>query len=291
MKKQFLSARWQMAFVGVGLWLLLALWSLSAFWSHIDSLGESYQLAAKCGAMAGEFALLALILWHCFNAHIGVRRWALILGFLLAVVVLVHSGAVRGHTEAKTERLGTEQRLAQQLTAMSREQAAAIGEGGGRLASSGATQKERMAISSKAAAEQRQIATNAQQILAAEITKSDQIVKQHSILPEWYLNGWCYSVIFLCSLLCVGVIFLLMMNEEDIDRDFDNIPDNEQGGLVAQTHTTTTVSPLPAPAVAAPRLTAEDAAQLNRNQSAEDRPPATGVTAVWTRPNGDSRGN
>lgn len=225
MKNQFLSRRAQMAFVGLGLWLLLAAWSLSAFWHHIDALGESYRFAAKCGATAGEFALLALILWHCFDRHIGVRRWALILGFVLATVILVHAGALRGLNEARAARIETESRLTERLTAMSRDQAAAVGSSGAGLVANGETRQERAQIASKTASAQSEIARNAQAAVAAEITKTDEAVKAASILPVWYLNGWCYSLLFALSLAFVGVIFILMMNDEDIDQDFNGIPD------------------------------------------------------------------
>lgn len=253
MKKQFMSGRAQMAFVACGLWLLLALWSLSAFWSHIDSLGESYRLAAKCGAMAGEFTLLALILWHCFNKHLGVRRWSLILGFILATVVLIHAGAMRGMIEAKTARVDTEQRIAQSLTTMSAQQSAAIGKSGESLLANAPTSRERLAVARSTSAQQGEVARAAQQTLAKEIASTDSQVKAASILPEWYLNGWCYSVLFILSLLFVGIIFLMMMNDEDIDANFDGVPDKDQPELFATTHTSTTVTPVSAPIAAAPK--------------------------------------
>lgn len=228
MQKQFLNRRKQMAFVGVGLWVLLAFWSLSAFWGHIDSLKENYQLAAKCGAMGGEFALLALVLWHCFDKHIGVRRWALILGFMLAVVILVHAGALRGSGEAKQSRIDTENRLTEKLTQMSKDQSAGLAASNAQASSGVQSQRERLVIAGKTTAQQGEIAKAAQETIASEIVKSDAAVKDNSILPVWYLNGWCYSVIFIVSLAFVGIIFLMMMNTEDIDADFDGIPDRDQ---------------------------------------------------------------
>jgi hypothetical protein len=121
-KKPFLSRRWQMAFVGVGLWFLLLLWSASAFWQHIDALKPTYQLASKCGALAGEFALLAMVIWHCFDKHIGVRRWSLILGFILAGVILVHAGALRGMHDAETSQTKTVDQLTNKLGELSKQQ-------------------------------------------------------------------------------------------------------------------------------------------------------------------------
>ena len=255
-RKQFLSRRAQMAFVGMGLWLLLAAWSLSAFWSHIDSLGESYHFAAKCGAMAGEFALLALVLWHCFDRHLGVRRWSLILGFVLAAVILVHAGAMRGMNEARAARIETEDRLAKQLTAMSKEQAAAVGSTGAGLVAAGQTRQDRAAIAGKTAASQTEIARNAQQALAAEVSKTDEAVKAASILPDWYLNGWCYSLLFILSLAFVGVIFALMMNGDDVDEDYNGVPDRLERQPAPVAYPVSSPAPI---ASTASQLTAEDA--------------------------------
>lgn len=253
MKKQFLSDRGLIALIAIIMWFLLAAWSLSAFWSHIDSLGESYQFAARLGAMGGEFALLALILFKCFNPHIYVRIWALILGFVLAVVIIVHAGALRGMTDAKSARLDTEQRLASVLTGVSKQQSADLVSS----APTGQTQRERNAIAGKVLQGQAEIAKNTQQTIAAEIIKTDAAVKETSILPVWYLNGWCYSVIFILSLLFLSIIFGMMMNKEDLDRNFDGVPDKQQPEMFAATSTTTTIAPAP---VAAASVTAAPAA-------------------------------
>lgn len=210
-----------MAFVGVGLWFLLALWSISAFWQHIDELGATYRLAAKCGAMAGEFALLALVLWHCFDKHLGVRRWALIFSFLLASVILIHAGALRGINEATAAAIGTEKRLAERLTEMSTAQASGI-----KSADTG-TQRERLAKNRAALQQQAEVAKAAQKEVAATVTASTDKIKDSSTLPRWYLDGWMYSVLFIVSLGLVGVIFLLMMRD-DVDANFDGIIDRLQ---------------------------------------------------------------
>jgi hypothetical protein len=228
MNNQFLGRRAQMAMVGIGLWLLLALWSLSAFWSHIDGLEEHYRLAAKCGAMAGEFALLALLLWHCFDKHLGVRRWSLILGFILAVAILVHAGALRGANEAKTARLAAEARLTESLTRMSGAQATAIADANAKSAGRINSQRERLALAGKSTAQQAEVAKAAQHQVTAEITASDAKVKDAGILPRWYLDGWCYSVLFILSLAFVGTVFLLMMRD-DVDADYNGIPDALEG--------------------------------------------------------------
>src|SRR5262249_11338324 len=214
-KRQFIGRRAQMAFVGVGLWVLLMLWSLSAFFAHIDELQESYRLAAKSGAMAGEFALLALVLWHCFDKHIGVRRWSLILGFILAGVILVHTGALRGLKDARVQQRVTEDRLTEKLGELSKQQTEASSKASGEIARQmrGSSQRERRWAMNQQI--QKGTASNleARRLLANEIVSSNDKVKNNSILPRWWLDGYMYSGIFILSLLFVGVIFLLMMNE------------------------------------------------------------------------------
>src|SRR5262249_9585728 len=235
-KKQFIGRRAQMAFVGVGLWVLLMLWSVSAFFAHIDELQESYQLAAKAGALAGEFALLALVLWHCFDKHIGVRRWSLILGFILAGVILVHTGALRGLKDARIQQRATEDRLTEKLGELSKQQTEANSKASSEIARQmkSSRQRERLWVMNRQIQTGAESNVEAQRLLANEIALSNDKVKNSSILPRWWLDGYMYSGIFIISLLFVGVIFLLMMNEEDIDANYDGIPDREQLLLPAQ---------------------------------------------------------
>lgn len=202
-KENFITLRGQMAFVGIVLWFLLAAWSLSAFWQHIDELGATYPKVTKLGAVAGEVALLALIWWHCFNRHINVRKWSLIFSLILSAAILVHAGALRGMTEAHTAQVDAEKRLEDQLTRMSKEQM-------------GATRRKA------------DVAKAAQKELADTVRAGNDRVKDSSILPRWYLDGWMYSVLFILSLAFVGGAFWMMMNREDIDANFDGVPDRLQ---------------------------------------------------------------
>lgn len=210
-----------MFFVGFVLWCLLVLWTGSAFWNHIDHLGENYQNAAKAGALASEFAVLALLYWHCFDHHIGVRKWALIFAFLLPCVILSHAGALRGINDATAQRLAAEKRLADTLTGMSEKQQAGVkGDATG-------TQRERLAKDRATKQQQAEIAKNAQAEAAKAIAESSDKIKESAIFPAWYLDGWMYSFLFIAALACVSWIFRLQMNT-DIDADFDGVPDSQQ---------------------------------------------------------------
>jgi hypothetical protein len=227
-KESLLSQRGQMAFWAIGLWVFLAAWSLSAFWQHIDTLKPTYQFAAKCGAGGGEFALLAFIILHCFNKHIGVRKWALILGFVLAAVIAAHSGALRGLNESEVRQADTEQRLAETLTQMSAEQSGNVAATSAKTGEN-RSQRERLALALLASAQQGKIAASAQEIVAKEIAGRSEKIKDDSIFPRWYLDGWMYSVIFILALAFSAWVFYCMMNREDIDADFDGVPDHQAG--------------------------------------------------------------
>lgn len=214
MTKQLMSRRGAMFFVGFILWCLLVLWTGSAFWNHIDHLGENYQNAAKAGALASEFAVLALIYWHCFDPHLGVRKWALIFAFILPCVILSHAGALRGINDATAQRIAAEKRLTDTLTGMAREQQAGVrGDATG-------TQRERLAKDRATKQQQAEIAKNAQAEAAKAITESADKIKESAIFPAWYLDGWMYSFLFITALAFVSWIFRLMM-DTDIDADFD----------------------------------------------------------------------
>lgn len=221
MSKELLSDRGKMFLAGGVMWLLLALWSGAAFWEHINWLKPDYPNATRLGALASIVTILILMLFHCFSKHIGVRRWALIFCLILGAADLVHSGALRGMKEAQIVQIDTESRMAEQLGKMSAEQARAI------EADQVGTQRERLAKSRAALAQKAEVAKAAQKQVADNIAASADTIKDSSILPRWYLDGWMYSVLFIISNLFLGICFLMMM-KDDVDANFDGVPDRLQ---------------------------------------------------------------
>ena len=221
--KPLLSTRGQMALMGGGMWLLLAFWSISAFWEHIDELQPTYPNAARMGAMGAEFALFCLLMLHCYHHRIGVRKWALIFTFCLTLIIIAHAGALRGLKEATITQRNTETRMAEALGKMSAQQAEAI------RADQGGTQRERIAKQRAALAQKAEVAKSAQKEVAATINNSAETVKHNSIFPKWYLDGWMYSALFLAAMLFLSITFGFMMRgEDDIDANYDGILDSQQ---------------------------------------------------------------
>lgn len=208
-ERQRRAQRASIAVASFVIWAILAAWCVSAFWQHIDGLGLTYPIIAKIGAVAAEVTVFFLVYWHCFNHHLGVRKAALILGILLSAAALVHAGALHGISEAKNTQLETEKRVKEGLSDMSQNQMRAAN---GKFKSK--TQKD--------------IATNAQNKFTETVKEGDQKVIESSILPSWYLKGWMYAALFLMSLFCLGVCIGKMQNNEDIDSNYDGIPDHLQ---------------------------------------------------------------
>lgn len=224
---EFLSRRGTMALMASGLWLLLCLYAVPAFWDHLATLETSYPIATRAGACVSGFGLLCMLLLHCFDKHLAVRKWALVFSVILAGAELIHAGALRGLQEATQGQRDTESRMAETLTKMSTDQARAI-----QVDQSG-TQRERLAKSRAALAAQGDVAKAAQKEVAATIGRSADVIKDNSILPKWYLDGWMYSALFLLTLVQMSVLFALMMRGSDIDADYNGIPDAQERRIQA----------------------------------------------------------
>jgi hypothetical protein len=217
-----------MFLIGSAVWILLACWTVSAFWTHIDELRESYRFAARLGALASEVIGFGLLYWHCFDLSLKVRRWALIFSVILASVLTFHAGALRGLRDARIKQVETENRLTEKLTQMSTEQAAGVAQSSAKAAGNVASQKERLALANKSHAQQGRIAQFAQETVAKEIVTGNEKVKDLAIVPRWYLDGWMYGVIFMIAMTMLGTLWWFMSDADDVDENFDGIPDRLQ---------------------------------------------------------------
>lgn len=231
-RKSMMSRRQRIFVFGLLAWLGLAAWTGTAFWQHIDTLQleGSYKWFARGGALTGEVIALCCLWMHCFDTSIMVRKWALVFSFLLASVLGFHSAALWGLKESEVSQRQTEDRLAYKLTEMSKDQAAGIASTTSRQAF-GKRQKERLAMERQARQAQADIAKNAQEQVAKEIISSSEKVKATAIVPRWYLDGWMYWVIFIASFAMLCIIGWVSLTADDIDENYDGIPDREQPHL------------------------------------------------------------
>ncbi len=220
--KQLMNRRGQMFAIGLIVWILLACWTVSAFWTHINSLNEDYQFAARLGALAAEVIGLGFLYWHCYDPSITIRKWALIFSVILASILVFHSGALRGLRDARIQQTETEQRLKDTLTEMSKEQAGSI------TAGNAQTQRERIALERQAKQAQTEVNKAAQEQVAKEIITGNDKVKDTAIVPRWYLDGWMYGAIFMSAMVMLGILWWKMSDADDVDLNFNNIPDKDE---------------------------------------------------------------
>lgn len=222
-----LKQRQQMFAVGFVVWLFLLVWSGSAFWAHLESSQDpQYISGSKIGALAGEFIILAFIWYHCFHRKMNVRRWALIFAGVMSIVVVVHSGAVRGLRAAKAEQIEAEARMAENAKKLVAAQVESAGRAAGNARAAGASRSDARRLGASIAEKAGDGAVKQ----LREMTEAGQAkVQRATILPEWYIRDWMYTGIFVIGLFLLSCLFWQMSGHEDqIDADFDGRPDHLQ---------------------------------------------------------------
>lgn len=222
-KKSFWSERGQIAAASYALWGLLAMWSIAAFWSHIDKLGSDYVFMAKVGAVASEVVLFCFVSWHVFQTKMRVRLWALIFSFVLGAAILFHAGALQSMNSAKAEQDEKNAGLVENLAKLNKESVVSVNP------SRRATQRERINIAGKEAQAQADAIKNAQGLLVESANKSDEVVKDSTMLSHSYLQRHMYTALFVLSLTLFSVLMAIwMFAPGKTDADYDGIPDEEQ---------------------------------------------------------------
>jgi hypothetical protein len=220
-----LSERRQIFAVFFLVWVCLLAWSGSAFWAHLNSLEEEYQNAARLGALTGELVCLAFIWWHSFHKKMGVRKWSLILGGFLAILLVIHSGGVRGLRAARVQQQIFEVGFAQNASKIVKEGTVGAGEAAGKLLESGARRSDARQVARDIAA---QVNKNATLQLREMSEKGQETVLSSTFLPRWYIDGWMYSGIFVLSILSLLWIAWIMLTDKRVDANFNGIPDSDE---------------------------------------------------------------
>ena len=203
-------------------WFVLALWSVGTFWEHLSLIKAG--TAVYLGALGGEVILLIMGILHCFYPKIRTRKWALIFSVAVGLLILSHAAGLRGLLGAQAEQAGAESRLAenlakfagtqtQQLQNNATKQSKTIGAGNAaRLAKDAIKDANKTAISS-----------------IAEFTKNgNQTILSRTIFPPWYINGGMYALLFGVPLVLLGILLYMAITDEDYDRDFDGVVDNQE---------------------------------------------------------------
>lgn len=219
-----LEQRQQVFWVSFAIWVCMAAWTLSIFFDHIDHLKSGYPVFQQVGASAGELIVLAFIYWHAFHPRIGVRKMSLLFSFLGGAVLMVHAGAVQGLKSAELKQSDAESRFA--ANAGQIVQSASQGAAQAANKNGGTKRQVQSATVQTTKAGQKEALDN----LKTFTEKGLERVQQSTLLSPDYIRYWMYSGIFIItSLLLFGVLWKMLGSEkDDIDADFDGIPDSKQ---------------------------------------------------------------
>src|SRR5262245_61348536 len=269
--RQLVPERVQKLIAGLLIWAFLAAWSISAFWEHIDTLEPADKWMAKFGACGAEIILLFFILWKIYNKHLRVRFFALLFSAGLGITILVHAGALRSIKGARAEQVGKEQRFA--------ENAAKIAEGSTRGAIEGVgSTLQKMGVSSRsrngqiAAAQRRgqEGAKIAQKNLKEMTEQTDVKLKNATWLPAWYIEKHTYTGVFVIALALFSILLGIWMTagDDDVDENYDGIPDNQQPHLFSPY-----LSPYPFPATPIQYMFPSTSPQYYYGQAQQDNQP------------------
>jgi hypothetical protein len=277
-KKSFWSERGQIAAASYAVWALLAMWSISAFWGHIDRLGAEYVLMAKIGAIAAEVVLFCFVSWHIFHIKMRVRLWALIFSFVLGAAILFHSGAIQSMNSAKAEQNEKNSGLVENLAKLNKESVVSVNP------SRRATQRERLNIAGKEAQAQADALKNSQSLLVDSTNKSEEKVKNSTLLSHDYLNKHMYTAMFVLSLTLFSIMMAIMMYAPGkTDADYDGVPDEEQYPQAQQP----TVQPMPVNQPAMATAQRSGYVDVDETNVAGSLPQNVQMGSRATGPNGD----
>jgi hypothetical protein len=202
--------------------VLLAMFSISVFWGHIDAQGLKYGAFSKMAVFAVEGTILYLVFRHVFDAFKSVRFYSLFAGLALSLIVLAHNGAMLTHDVAVNQnerlisQLGDEYKKLNDsalgnLTTSANEEARSMRDRrqwqSGRSAIQGAQNQASRAIES------------AQRNLKEAALEGDSRAKNSTFLPAWYFQGLAYIVVFASAVF--ALVGLGLMNEKAME-DFEN---------------------------------------------------------------------
>jgi hypothetical protein len=232
--RQLVPERVQKLIAGLLIWAFLAAWSISAFWEHIDTLDPADKGMAKAGAMGAEIILLFFILWKIYNKHLRVRFFALLFSAFLGVAILVHAGALRSIKGAKTEQVDKEKRFAENAGRIAGETTKGAVEGlGNALKNSGMTNRQRNNQIAAAQMRGQRTADAARKDLKEITEQSDAKLQNASWLPDWYIEKHTYTGVFVFALTLFSILMGIWMTagDDDVDENFDGVPDNQQQHL------------------------------------------------------------
>lgn len=239
---QRIPDRAQKLMAGLLIWFFLALWTLGNFWDHIDKTipDSAYKNLLRLGCCGAEVVLFFFVIWHVYNKHLRVRKTALICGTILGVFLLAHSGTLRSIEAAHKENEASQKAMAEGAAKIVGANSSAAAEQATKtqlaLRDRGVSQRERMAAARDLRAGANKSAKEVADGFKSVIEDGKKNVEQSSLFPDWYVREYMYIGVFSLALILLLIVLYIWMTSgiEDVDENFDGIPDVKQPNLFPQ---------------------------------------------------------
>lgn len=196
---------------------LIILFSTAVLWSHYETVIGRYQWLAKAGLALVDVIAIGLACWHLYARYAPLKVWCYLADAALAVVMVVHAGAV----------LQLDSSSAQQLTKV---KAAAEAQGTIEAARIKAAAEAAAAIKQQtgsSALANRTLRTAQPAASDAALMKMAASVKPETFLSEEYLQGgvyyWPALVALFFFFIAIGISSFALPYE---DANRNGIPDH-----------------------------------------------------------------
>jgi hypothetical protein len=126
---------------------------------------------------------------------------------------------------AKIEQIDTEQRFAENAARIAQGTTAGAGEAAGKFVASDGSRRGAQALGRNLAADvNKGLGTNLKEITM----QGSEKIQTATLLPAWYVRNWMYTAVFVISLCLLGATFWIMATDDQIDANYDGVPDSQQ---------------------------------------------------------------
>ena len=235
-----LAFRHQRAIFGFVVLGLLILFSTAVLWGHYEKIISNYQWLAKAGLAVVDVIAIGLAVWHFYAKHKPLKVWCYFAEGAIAVMMLVHAGAVLQLDSSTAQQKDAVQTaadvqaklIAAQGSANAETEAARI-----KAAGEAAAAVKKQTGSTTLASRTLKTGTTAptptpQPSGTPDLVKQASEIKATTFLSEGYMNGgmyyWPALFAFLLFFIAIGIS---AFSENFEDANQNGIPDWMERGV------------------------------------------------------------
>jgi hypothetical protein len=211
---------------------LIVLFSTAILWGHYETVIGKYQWLAKAGLALVDVIAIGIAFWHLYTKHAPLKVWCYIADGIIAVMMVVHAGAVLQLDASGAQQIA-QVKAAAEAQAKLREADAQVEAARIKAAGEAAAAVKQQTGSSRLANQTLKTAQTRQDNRAVEaLTKMAADVKPKTFLSDEYMQGgvyyWPALVALFFFFVAIGISSFSLPYE---DANANGIPDHlERGG-------------------------------------------------------------